>query len=67
MKANALFFEAKPVREKPWTEGLWVYDLRTNKHFMLKMNPLQREDLDDFVSCYRPAERHKREPTWGSG
>ena len=34
------------------------------KHFTLKMKPLRRTDLDDFVACYRPGERHKREPTW---
>jgi hypothetical protein len=36
------------------TEKLWIYDLRTNKHFTLKENPLKREDLDDFVACYNP-------------
>ena len=66
VKANVLFFDAKPAREKPWTERLWVYDLRTNKHFTLKMKPLRRADLDDFVDCYRPRERHKREPTWNA-
>ncbi len=66
VKANVLFFDAKPGREKPWTERLWVYDLRTNKHFTLKMKPLRRADLDDFVTCYRPGERHKRKPTWNS-
>ena len=66
VKANVLFFDAKPAREKPWTERLWVYDLRTNKHFTLKMKPLRRADLDDFVTCYRPGERHKRKPTWSS-
>ena len=64
VKANVLFFDAKPAREKPWTERLWVYDQRTNNHFTLKMKPLRRADLDDFVECYRPAERHRREPTW---
>ena len=64
VKANVLFFDAKPAREKPWTERLWVYDLRTNKHFTLKMKPLRRADLDDFVTCYRPGERHRRRPTW---
>ena len=64
MKANVLFFDAKPAREKPWTGRLWVYDLRTNKHFTLKMKPLRRADLDDFVECYRPDERHKRKETW---
>jgi type I restriction-modification system DNA methylase subunit len=23
-----------------------------NEHFTLKTNPLRREDLDDFVTCY---------------
>ena len=64
VKANVLFFDAKPARERPWTERLWVYDLRTNKHFTLKMKPLRRADLDDFVTCYRPGERHGRKPTW---
>ena len=62
VKANVLFFDAKPAREKPWTERLWVYELRTNKHFTLKMKPLRRADLDDFVTCYRPGERHRRKP-----
>lgn len=64
MKANVLFFDAKPAREKPWTERLWVYDLRTHKHFTLKMKPLRRADVDDFVAYYRPGERHKRKQTW---
>jgi len=33
-------------------------------HFTLKTNPLKREDLDDFVKCYNPANRHKRKATW---
>src|SRR6266436_2998615 len=32
VKANVLFFDRKPAAEKPWTEKLWIYDLRTNKH-----------------------------------
>src|SRR5438270_4104889 len=39
---------------------LWIYDLRTNKHFTLKENPLKRGDLDDFVACYNPKNRHER-------
>ena len=27
---------------------------------MLKTNPLTRADLDDFVACYNPANRHGR-------
>ena len=64
VKANVLFFDAKPAREKPWTEKLWVYDFRTNIHFTLKNKTLKRSDLDDFVACYRPENRHKRKPTW---
>ncbi|MFO0905714.1 MAG: class I SAM-dependent DNA methyltransferase [Pirellulales bacterium] len=64
VKANVLFFDAKPAQEKAWTKTLWVYDLRTNMHFTLKTNPLRREDLDEFVECYRPGKRHLRKPTW---
>ena len=60
VKANVLFFDRKPASEKPWTEKLWIYDLRTNKHFTLKENPLKRSDLDDFVACYNPKNRHER-------
>ncbi len=35
------------------------YDLRTNMHFTLKENTLKRADLDDFVKCYNPKNRHK--------
>jgi hypothetical protein len=60
VKANVLFFDRKPAAEKPWTDKLWIYDLRTNKHFTLKENPLKRSDLDDFVACYNPKNRHER-------
>jgi type I restriction enzyme M protein len=64
VKANVLFFDRKPGAEKPWTQAVWVYDLRTHKHFTLKTNRLTRADLDEFVECYRPADRHRRVPTW---
>jgi len=63
VKANVLFFDRKPAGEKPWTDRLWIYDLRTNKHFTLKESPLQRSDLDDFVQSFRPANRHQRKET----
>ncbi len=56
VKANVLFFDKKPAAEQPWTQRLWVYDLRTNKHFTLKKSPLRRDDLDDFVSSYLPGK-----------
>ncbi len=61
VKANVLFFDRKPASETPWTRDLWIYDLRTNKHFTLKTSPLNRADLDDFVACYNPTNRLDRE------
>ncbi|MGL4745377.1 MAG: HsdM family class I SAM-dependent methyltransferase [Dermatophilaceae bacterium] len=53
VKANVLFFDKKVARHgQPWTERLWVYDLRTNQHFTLKQNPLRRAHLNDFVACF---------------
>ncbi len=63
VKANVLFFDRKPASEKPWTEKLWIYDFRTNKHFTLKENPLQYEDLLDFIKCYNPKNRSDRKET----
>jgi type I restriction enzyme M protein len=64
VKANVLFFDRKPASETPWTKQLWIYDLRTNMHFTLKTNPLQRGSLDEFVACYKAVNRHEREATW---
>jgi type I restriction enzyme M protein len=61
VKANVLFFDRKPGSDTPWTKELWTYDLRTNKHFTLKTNPLTRADLDDFVASYQADDRSKRE------
>ena len=63
VKANVLFFDRKPASETPWTKELWIYDLRTNRRFTLKNNPLTRADLDDFVACYNPENRQHREET----
>jgi type I restriction enzyme M protein len=64
VKANVLFFDRKLASATPWTTELWIYDLRTNRNFTLKTNPLRRADLDDFVACYHPANRHDRRETW---
>ena len=57
VKANVLFFDKKPASETPWTRKLWIYDLRTNRHFTLKTDPLKREDLDSFVACFLSRDR----------
>ncbi len=64
VKANVLFFDRKTGGETAQTKRLWIYDLRTNTHFTLKQNPLTRADLDEFVACYKPENRHERTPTW---
>ena len=58
--ANVLFFDRRPVAENPWTEKIWIYDLRTNMHFTLKESPLGRPDLDDFVACFHSENQHER-------
>jgi type I restriction enzyme M protein len=64
VKANVLFFDAKPAQEAAWTKTLWVYDLRANMHFTQKTNSLKRADLDEFVKCFNPENRRRRKATW---
>ena len=64
VKANVLFFDRRAGSAQAATRRLWVYDLRTNKHFTLKTKPLQRSDLDEFVSLYKPGAIDQRQPTW---
>jgi type I restriction enzyme M protein len=66
IKTNVLFFERRPLSEKPSTEELWVYDLRTNMHFTLRTKRLEMSDLTDFIKCYSPEDRSKRKPTWSN-
>ena len=61
VKANVLFFDRKPASEKPWTEKLWIYDLRTNMNFTLKTRPMRYEDLQDFIKCYSVNNRFNRQ------
>lgn len=66
VKANVIFFDAKPAASKPWTKEIWYYDYRTNVHHTLKKNPLKLSDLQDFINCYNPANRHKRQETFNA-
>lgn len=63
VKANVVFFDAKPKDGKIQTKGVWFYDLRTNKHFTLKTKTLKLDDLREFISSYNPENRHKRKET----
>ena len=49
--------------KKPWTQKLWIYDLRTNRHFTLKESTLKRSDLDEFVKSYHQKNRNSRKET----
>ena len=60
VKANVFFFDKKPAQKEAATSKIWIYDLRTNKHFTLKENILKFEDLQDFVKCYNPKNRYDR-------
>ncbi len=63
VKANVLFFDKKPAQKEAATSKVWIYDLRTNKHFTLKENILKLEDLRDFINYYNPGNRHQRKET----
>jgi len=63
VKANVVFFDNAPRDGRIHTKGVWFYDLRTNRHFTLKTRPLRFEDMQDFIACYNPANRHERQET----
>lgn len=64
VKANVLFFDNRPGAKDPWTKEVWVYDYRTNVHHTLKKKPMTFDDLQDFIECYNPSNRHARKETW---
>lgn len=63
VKANVVFFDNAPRDGRVHTKGVWFYDLRTSKHFTLKTRTLKLDDLQDFISCYNPKDRHQRRET----
>lgn len=64
VKANVIFFDKRPASPERQTKEVWVYDLRTNMHFTLKQHPMTFGDLQDFIQCYNPENRHERHETW---
>lgn len=63
VKANVLFFDKKNVTKAPATKEVWVYDLRSNQSFSLRQNPIESEDLTDFIHCYRADDPAQRKET----
>ena len=52
----------------PWTrETLGSTTCAPTCTSRCKTNPLQRADLDDFVACYQPENRHNGKQTWSDG
>jgi type I restriction enzyme M protein len=64
VKANVIFYDKKPASPDMQTREIWVYDFRTNIHFTLKQHPMTDADLEDFIRCYNPENRHDRHETW---
>ncbi len=64
VKANVLLFDNHAASKEPWTKEVWFYDYRTNIHHTLKKKPLRFEDLQDFITCYNPPNRHERKESW---
>ena len=64
VKANVIFFDAKPASKNAWTKEVWYYDYRTNIHHTLKKNTLKFDNLKEFIECYNPKNRHKRKETF---
>jgi len=64
VKANVIFFDNRVAAPTHHTKEVWIYDYRTGIHHTLKKNPLRESDLDDFVKCYNPENRHVRKGTY---
>lgn len=64
VKANVIFFDRMPAGEGVWTKDIWVYDLRTNKHFTLKQKPMKFEDLSEFIECFHADNIADRKETY---
>jgi type I restriction enzyme M protein len=63
VKAHVLFFDKKTVTKTPATKEVWVYDLRSNQKFSLRQNPIEPEDLADFIHCYHADNPSRRKET----
>ncbi len=64
VKANVLFFDNREASPSHWSKEVWYYDYRTNVHHTLKKQPMRFNDLQDFIQCYNPQNRHVRKESW---
>jgi hypothetical protein len=63
VKANVLFFDKKPLATTPATKEIWAYDLRSDRSFSLRQNPIVTTDLSDIIHCYHADDRNGRKET----
>ena len=54
MKVKVLFFDRRPASETPWTEQVWFYDLRTNKHPVSRPTPSRAPILISSLDLTSP-------------
>ena len=66
VKANVIFFDNRIASPNNQTKEVWIYDYRTGIQHTLKKSPLRESDLDDFVKCYNPENRHVRKETYSA-
>lgn len=64
VKANVIFFDNREASPSHWSKEVWYYDYRTNIHHTLKKQPMRFKDLQDFIQCYNPQNRHVRKEEW---
>lgn len=60
VKANVIFFDAKPASKIAWTKKLWVYAFRINVHMTLKTKRLVKSDFNEFIEFYKAEDKSKR-------
>jgi type I restriction enzyme M protein len=63
VRVNVMFFDKKPASKTHATKELWVYDLRSNRNFSLRHNPIRPADLMDFIHSYNSKDRSIRRET----
>ncbi len=64
VKANVIFFDNREASPSHSSKEIWYYDCRTNINHTLKKQPMRFNDLQDFIQCYNPQNRHVREESW---
>ena len=62
VQTNVLFFE-RGTTEKDNTKN---YDMRNNMRSFGKRNPLNKQDFEEFIACYKWDDFKNRQETWSA-